>query len=542
MNPFKQLFRLIKINRVITYYRLDQMVLANSKYRSLIWLNRLLPWNWRPTCQGGRGIRLRLALEELGPIFIKLGQALSTRKDLLPEDISVELTKLQDDCPPFDEDHSRQIIEKGLKRSISEAFARFEATPMASASMAQVHAATLHSGEDVVVKVVRPDIKPVIEQDVSIMFTLARLLELAVKESRRLHPTEVVGEFEKTILDEMDMMREAANATQLKRNFADSNLLYVPEIYWSHTNENVMTMERIYGTRISETDKLIEAGIDLTDLSAKGVTIFFTQVFKHNFFHADMHPGNIFVLPDGRYAAIDFGIMGTLTPEDQRYLAENFLAFFNRDYLRVAELHIESEWVPKDTRVNELESAIRSVCEPIWDRPLKEISFGLFLMRLFQTARRFGMEVQPQLVLLQKTLLNIEGLGRQLDDELDLWDTAKPFLENWMQERVGLKSLAKNVKRNLPFWIENAPLLPGLVHSVLNKAAHGQLELHSGQIARIEQALAKQAQQQRQRAIALALVGAAIYLEFNQLGLDWNWTAWLQAGLVVVAGYLLLKK
>ncbi len=540
MNPFKQLLRLIKINRVITYYRLDQMVLANSKYRSLIWLNRLLPWNWRPTCQGGRGVRLRLALEELGPIFIKLGQALSTRKDLLPEDISVELTKLQDDCPPFDEDHSRQIIEKGLKRSISDAFASFEATPMASASMAQVHAATLHSGEDVVVKVVRPDIKPVIEQDVSIMFTLARLVELAVKESRRLHPTEVVGEFEKTILDEMDMMREAANAAQLKRNFADSNLLYVPEIYWSHTNENVMTMERIYGTRISETDKLIADGIDLTDLSAKGVTIFFTQVFKHNFFHADMHPGNIFVLPDGRYAAIDFGIMGTLTPEDQRYLAENFLAFFNRDYLRVAELHIESEWVPKDTRVNELESAIRAVCEPIWDRPLKEISFGLFLMRLFQTARRFGMEVQPQLVLLQKTLLNIEGLGRQLDDELDLWDTAKPFLEDWMQERVGLKSLAKNVKRNLPFWIENAPQLPGLVHSVLNKAAHGQLELHSGQIARIEQALAKQAQQQRQRAIALSLAAAAIYLEFNQFGLDWS--VWLQAGLLVVAGYLLLKK
>lgn len=540
MNPFKQLLRLIKINRVITYYRLDQMVLANSKYRSLIWLNRLLPWNWRPTCKADRGVRLRLALEELGPIFIKLGQALSTRKDLLPEDISVELTKLQDDCPPFDEDHSRQIIEKGLKRSISDAFASFEATPMASASMAQVHAATLHSGENVVVKVVRPDIKPVIEQDVSIMFTLARLVELAVKESRRLHPTEVVGEFEKTILDEMDMMREAANAAQLKRNFADSNLLYVPEIYWSHTNENVMTMERIYGTRISETEKLIEQGIDLTDLSAKGVTIFFTQVFKHNFFHADMHPGNIFVLPDGRYAAIDFGIMGTLTPEDQRYLAENFLAFFNRDYLRVSELHIESEWVPKDTRVNELESAIRAVCEPIWDRPLKEISFGLFLMRLFQTARRFGMEVQPQLVLLQKTLLNIEGLGRQLDDELDLWDTAKPFLEDWMQERVGLKSLAKNVKRNLPFWIENAPQLPGLVHSVLNKAAHGQLELHSGQIARIEQALAKQAQQQRQRAIALALAGAAIYLEFNQFGLDWS--VWLQAGLVVVAGYLLLKK
>jgi ubiquinone biosynthesis protein len=545
MNPIKQIVRLIKINRIVTHYRLDDMVLSQSKYQALVWLNRiLLPWNWRPRHTGERGVRLRLALEELGPIFIKLGQALSTRKDLLPEDISVELTKLQDDCPPFDETHSRQIIEKGLKRSIEEAYAEFEATPMASASMAQVHAARLHSGEEVVIKVVRPDIKPVIEQDVSIMFTLARLLELAVKESRRLHPTEVVGEFEKTILDEMDMMREAANAAQLKRNFEGSDLLYVPEIYWSHTNENVMTMERIYGTRISETDKLIEQGIDLTDLSAKGVTIFFTQVFKHNFFHADMHPGNIFVLPDGRYAAIDFGIMGTLTPEDQRYLAENFLAFFNRDYLRVSELHIESEWVPKDTRVNELESAIRAVCEPIWDRPLKEISFGLFLMRLFQTARRFGMEVQPQLVLLQKTLLNIEGLGRQLDDELDLWDTAKPFLEDWMQERVGLKSLLKNTKRNLPFWIENAPQLPGLVHSVLNKAAHGQLELHSGQIARLEQALENQAKQQRRRAIAVALVAVAAYLEWQAAGQTAAQNLsyiWIQVGLLISAAWLVLK-
>ncbi|MBE0493637.1 MAG: ubiquinone biosynthesis regulatory protein kinase UbiB [Thiomicrospira sp.] len=541
MNPFKQLFRLIKINRVITHYRLDHMVLANSKYRALIWVNRLLfPWNWRPTNKADRGVRLRLALEELGPIFIKLGQALSTRKDLLPEDLSVELTKLQDDCPPFDEDHSRRIIEKALKRPINEAFSQFEATPMASASMAQVHAATLPTGEDVVIKVVRPNIKPVIQQDVSIMYNLARLLELAVKESRRLHPVEVVGEFEKTILDEMDMMREAANAAQLKRNFENSDLLYVPEIYWSHTNENVMTMERIYGIRISEVDKLIEAGIDLTDLSAKGVTIFFTQVFKHNFFHADMHPGNIFVLPDGRYAAIDFGIMGTLTPEDQRYLAENLLAFFNRDYLRVSELHIESGWVPRDTRVNELESAIRAVCEPIWDRPLKDISFGLFLMRLFQTARRFGMEVQPQLVLLQKTLLNIEGLGRQLDDELDLWDTAKPFLEDWMQERVGLKSLIRNTKRNLPFWIENAPQIPGLVHSVLTKAAHGQLELHSGQLSRLEQALQTQAKQQRQRGIALAFIGAALYLEFQTWG--WDWAIWAQAGLVAIAAYLTFKK
>ncbi len=298
-----------------------------------------------------------------------------------------------------------------MKRSIEDAYASFDPKPMASASIAQVHAASSTTVPKWSSRYVRPDIKPVIEQDVAIMKSLAGLLEAAVKETKRLHPVEVVEEFEKTILDELDMMREASNASQLRRNFENSDLLYVPEVYWSHTNDNVMTMERIRGIRISEVDQLIEAGIDLTDLSAKGVTIFFTQVFKHNFFHADMHPGNIFVLPDGRYAAIDFGIMGTLNPEDQRYLAENFLAFFNRDYLRVSELHIESEWVPADTRVNELESAIRSVCEPIWDRPLKEISFGLFLMRLFQTARRFGMEVQPQLVLLQKTLLNIEAWG-----------------------------------------------------------------------------------------------------------------------------------
>ncbi len=537
MKLLKQLFRIIKINQVLTYYQIDKMVLTDTKYSWLILLNRLFPWNWRGQSEAGRGERIRFALEELGPIFIKLGQALSTRKDLLPQDISVELTKLQDDCPPFDEAHSKQLIETALKQPVEEAFASFDPVPMASASIAQVHGATLHSGTDVVVKVVRPDIKPVIEQDVSIMFSLAKLLEAAVKESRRLHPTEVVEEFEKTILDELDMMREAANATQLRRNFEDSDLLYVPEIYWSHTNDNVMTMERIYGTRISETEKLIEQGIDLTDLSAKGVTIFFTQVFKHNFFHADMHPGNIFVLPDGRYAAIDFGIMGTLTPEDQRYLAENFLAFFNRDYLRVSELHIESEWVPADTRVNELESAIRSVCEPIWDRPLKEISFGLFLMRLFQTARRFGMEVQPQLVLLQKTLLNIEGLGRQLDDELDLWDTAKPFLEEWMQDRVGPQSLAKNIKANLPFWIEQAPQIPGLLHSTLNKLAHNGVGVQSAQIEELQQTIQKQNNQQRNRGIGLGLILLGLFIPF-----ELEQQLWTQLAIIIAGGYFLFKK
>jgi ubiquinone biosynthesis protein len=538
---FSQVSRIIKINRVLTYHKIDYLILSDSKYAWLILANMILPWNWRKKSTGERGVRIRHALEDLGPIFIKLGQAISTRKDLLPEDISVELRKLQDDCPPFDEQHSIQIIEQGLKKTIQEAFASFDPIPMASASIAQVHTATLYDGTDVVVKVVRPDIKPVIEQDVSIMRSLAELLEAAVKESKRLHPVEVVEEFEKTILDELDMMREASNATQLRRNFENSDLLYVPEIYWSYTNDNVMTMERIYGTRVSEVDELQQQGIDLTDLSAMGVTIFFTQVFKHNFFHADMHPGNIFVLEDGRYAAIDFGIMGTLTPEDQRYLAENFLAFFNRDYLRVAELHIESEWVPKTTRVNELESAIRSVCEPIWDRPLKEISFGLFLLRLFQTARRFGMEVQPQLVLLQKTLLNIEGLGRQLDDELDLWDTAKPFLENWMKDRVGAQSLVKNVKSNLPFWVEQAPQLPGLIHSTLNKLTHADFNQTAIQIAELNQKIEQQNKRQKRKELGLALIAIAALPLISDLQYG-EFQVHIQTITTLIAGYLFIKK
>ncbi len=537
---FTQLKRAIKINKILTFYQIDKLILSDSKYAWLIFTNMALPWNWRAQSTKPRGERIRLALEELGPIFIKLGQAISTRKDLLPEDISVELIKLQDDCPPFDKQHSIKIIEQGLKKTIKESFASFEPIPMASASIAQVHAATLYDGTDVIVKVVRPDIKPVIEQDISIMFTLAKILNVSLKEAKRLHPIEVVKEFEMTILDELDMMREASNASQLRRNFENSDLLYVPNIYWSHTNANVMTMERIYGTRISEITKIQEKGIDLTDLSSMGVTIFFTQVFKHNFFHADMHPGNIFVLDDGRYAAIDFGIMGSLTPDDQRYLAENFLAFFNRDYLRISELHIESGWVPKDTRVNQLESAMRSVCEPIWDRPLKEISFGLFLLRLFQTARRFGMEIQPQLVLLQKTLLNIEGLGRQLDDELDLWDTAKPFLENWMQERVGPKSLIKNAKANLPFWIEQAPQLPSLVHSTLTKLSNADFNQSSKQIAHLEQQLQQQNKNQKNRHIGLILIVIAGLPLLS--GIDYgSYQSQLQLISLIIGSYLIFK-
>jgi len=538
---FTQISRVITINRVLTFYKIDKLVLADTKFSWIVIANMILPWNWRKKSTEQRGIRIRQALEELGPIFIKLGQAISTRKDLLPEDISVELRKLQDDCPPFDEQHSIEIIEKGLKKTIEEVFASFEPIPMASASIAQVHAATLYDGSDVVVKVVRPEIKPIIEQDISIMRSLAELLETAVKSSKRLHPVEIVEEFKKTILDELDMMREASNATQLRRNFENSDLLYVPKIYWSHTNDRVMTMERIYGTRISEIDEIQEQGIDLTDLSSMGVTIFFTQVFKHNFFHADMHPGNIFVLEDGRYAAIDFGIMGTLTPEDQRYLAENFLAFFNRDYLRVAELHIESGWVPKATRVNELESAIRSVCEPIWDRPLKEISFGLFLLRLFETARRFGMEVQPQLVLLQKTLLNIEGLGRQLDDELDLWDTAKPFLENWMKDRLGPQSLAKNIKSNLPFWIEQAPQLPGMIHSTLTKLSNADFNQTAIQIAELKEEIKQQNRMQSRKEFGLIMLTIAVLPLLTDINYG-DYQTTIQILTSITAIYFLLRK
>jgi len=531
----------IKINRVMNHYNIDKMVLADTKFYWLLIINKLLPWNWTKKSTEPRGVCIRLALEELGPIFIKLGQALSTRTDLLPPDIGEELRKLQDDCPPFDEQHSIQIIETGLKKTISEAYASFDPVPMASASVAQVHAATLHDGTDVIVKVVRPDILPVIEKDIAIMKTMASLLEKTVKEASRLHPSEVVSEFEKTILDELDMMREAANAGQLRRNFKQSDLLYVPEIYWSHTSVEVMTMERIYGTKISDIETIQAQGTDLTKLSAMGVTIFFTQVFKDNFFHADMHPGNIFVLEDGRYAAIDFGIMGTLTPDDQRYLAENFLAFFNRDYLRISQLHIDSGWVPKDTKVNELESAMRTVCEPIWDRPLKEISFGLFLLRLFQTARRFGMEIQPQLVLLQKTLLNIEGLGRQLDDELDLWDTAKPFLENWMKGRVGLTSLRKNLKSNLPYWIEQAPELPGLLHKSLTKLAHADFNQTAVQIAKLEQQISQQNKKQKNRELAFLLVAIAVIPSVSQISYGTLETQ-LQIAAAIVAGYLFIRK
>ena len=472
-----QIIRLVHINFVLARHGLDEIILATHLFRPFRFLYYMAPWNWIPRERGPRAVRIRRALEDLGPIYVKFGQILSTRQDLLPDDIALELTRLQDDVPPFPGKQARAAIEAAQGVAIEEIFRNFDETPLASASIAQVHTAELLDGSDVVIKVLRPNIRQHISRDVNLLHTIAALAERYWKHGRRLRPREVIAEFEKILYDELDLLREAANASQLKRNFSDTELLYVPEVYWPHCRPEVMVMERIRGIQINDIDALRANNIDLKTLAERGVEIFFTQVFRHNFFHADMHPGNLFVGTDGRYMAVDFGIMGTLNPVDQRYLAENFLAFFNRDYRRVAELHVESEWVPEGTRVDEFEAAIRTVCEPIFEKPLNEISFGNVLLRLFQTARRFDMEVQPQLVLLQKTLLNIEGLGRQLYPQLDLWQTAKPFLERTMSEQLGARSLLRNLKDSIPAWSDTLPEMPQLAHRFLEQATSGKLQV-----------------------------------------------------------------
>lgn len=473
-----QILRLLHINYVLARHGLDEIIFAIHLFRPFRFVLYFFPWNWFARKRLPRGQRIREALEELGPIFIKFGQMLSTRKDLLPEDVAEELSKLQDKVPPFDGEKARWLIEKAYGVSVEEYFDEFESTPLASASIAQVHAATLKNGKEIVIKVLRPNILPVIKRDVALLYIIAKLAERYSKDARRLRAIEIVEEYEKTILDELDLMREAANASQLRRNFENSDQLYVPEIYWDYSRRNVMVMERIHGVSMSNIEEMKATGVNMKRLSELGVEIFFTQVFKHNFFHADMHPGNIFIDTTNhsspKYIAVDFGIVGTLSPKDQRYLAENFLAFFKRDYNRVAQLHVDSGWVPAGTRVDEFESAIRSVCEPIFERPLKEISFGNLLLRLFQTARRFDMEVQPQLVLLQKTLLNIEGLGRQIYPDLDLWKTAKPFLEKWMNDQVGARALFNGFRKNLPFVAEKLPEIPELIIEAIQKAAAGE--------------------------------------------------------------------
>lgn len=454
MKP-RVLKRLIAIHRAVARHGLVEFTRGTSIHGRLRLIGWLSPWLWlRPHSTGPRALRLRLALEELGPVFVKFGQAISTRRDLLPPDIADELVKLQDQVPPFAGETARKVAEESLGQPLETLFRRFDTEPLAAASIAQVHAAELPDGREVIVKVLRPGMREVIARDIEVLYALARLADRYSSEGHRLRPLEVVREYEKTILDELDLMREAANATQLKRNFAGSRQLYVPDVYWDLCRTNVMVMERIHGVPIGDIERLRGLGVDFRLLAENGVAIFFTQVFRHNFFHADMHPGNIFVLADDpaqpRYAAVDFGIMGTLDARDQDYLAQNFLAVFDRDYRKVATLHVESGWVPADIRVEEMESAVRTICEPIFDRPLKDISFGVVLLRLFEVLRRFDARIQPQLILLQKTLFNIEGLGRQLYPDLDIWAAASPILREWMREKRHPLNVARRLWKQMP--------------------------------------------------------------------------------------------
>lgn len=508
--------RLLAIVWIFCRYRLDTLIPTSSLPLRAKIILALGPWRLMPTPKESRGARLRLALESLGPIFIKFGQILSTRRDLLPADVSEELTYLQDRVPPFSSELAVAVIEKALGQPVAELFASFDNQALASASIAQVHAATLPDDKQVVVKVVRPGIEKVIEQDLRLLTTLARLVQRLFPDGRRLRPVEVVEDYRLTIYDELDLQREGANTSQLRRNFAHSEILYVPDVYWDYTRRNVLVMERIHGIPVTDVDTLKAQGTDMKKLAERGVEIFFTQVFRDSFFHADMHPGNIFVA-EGRpqspqYIAIDCAIIGSLSDFDQYYLARNLLAIFQRNYREVAELHVECGWVPPDTRVHEFEAAIRSVSEPIFEKPLSEISFGQLLVYLFQTARRFDMEVQPSLVLLQKTLLNVEGLGRQLYPQLDLWATAMPFLEQWVKDRYAPQSLLRRMSHRLPGWLEQLPHLPDAL--LEQRPGQGSERYHRDrdhQLAIAEQAADRRERRARnQRMAILALLGAAL--------------------------------
>ncbi len=464
--------RLIGIQRILVRYGLDDLIKQTHLLRPLRFFFYLFPR--RRDTSAPLGERIRLALEELGPIFIKFGQAISTRRDLLPKDIADELAKLQDEVPPFPAEEAIAILDAAYGKPVAEVFERFDVEPFAAASIAQVHTAKLPDGPEVIVKVLRPGVQAQIERDIEVLRLLAGLADRYWEHGKRLRPLEIVDEYENTIIDELDLMREAANAAQLKRNFAGSDKLYVPEIYWDFCRPEVLVQERIYGIPISDMDALRESGANIQMLAENGVEIFFTQVFRHNFFHADMHPGNIFVIvtdPERpKYAAVDFGIVGTLSPSDQRYLAENFLAFFDRDYHRIAKLHLESGWVPEGTRIDQLEMAMRTVCEPIFNKPLAEISFAQVLMRLFRVAQRFDVEIQPQMILLHKTLFNIEGLGRQLYPQLDLWKTAHPVLKQWMRDQVGPAAILEDLREFLPQLRELLRDLPAAIRYLAEKA------------------------------------------------------------------------
>jgi ubiquinone biosynthesis protein len=524
------LLRLLAIRRALMRQGLDEFVWRAHLFRPLVWIRRIVPRR-RQTLP--LGARVRLALEELGPIFVKFGQALSVRPDVVGPEIAAELVKLQDEVPPFPAEQAVDTLERAFGRPVAALFAEFDRTPLAAASIAQVHAAKLVDGSSVVVKILRPKVAALIRRDVEVLYAVAALAERYWPEARRLHPIEVVAEFERTLANELDLMREAANAAQLKRNFAGSDLLYVPAIHWDWCRPNVLTMERIVGIQVDDLPALRNAGTNIQRLAENGVEIFFTQVFRHNFFHADMHPGNIFVdvtNPEWpKYAAVDFGIVGTLDARDQHYLAENFVAFFRRDYRRVAALHVDSGWVPPGTRVNDLEAAVRSVCEPIFNKPLKDISFGFVLLRLFQVARQFNMEVQPQLVLLQKTLLQVEGLGRLLYPELDLWKTAQPVLEDWLKQRRDPRTQLKALVAAWPDISEDLALLPRLLHRAVRRA---EIKDVATQRARPVTVVRRERGAQRAIAAGAVLIAGALWAGLAEPA----WIGWIGAA----AGLLLL--
>ncbi len=537
-----RLRRIAKIIKVVGKYRLD-LLLDKQKLPFSVRVF-LAPAVFFGRANGTRGERLRKALEELGPIFVKFGQLLSTRPDLVPEDISIELCVLQDNVPPFSSDLFKQNVELALSGSVDDLFLSFEPDPLASASVAQVHAAVLADGRDVVVKAVRPNIEKTIRKDIALLYTLARLVKTYSEDGERLHPLEVVKDYESVIIEELNLQSEGANASLLRHNFTDSSMLHVPEIYWPYSNKDVLVMERIYGVPVTDIDRLKAAGVDFKILAQRGVEIFFTQVFEHNFFHADMHPGNIFVDATNpkspTYIAIDCAIMGSLSSEDQFYMARNLLAMFQRDYRLVAELHIRSGWVPKDTSINDFTGAIRSVCEPIFQRPLKEISLGHMLIDLFTTARRFNMEVQPSLVLLQKTLLNIEGLGRQLYPDLDLWETAQPYLEKWLKDRYSPKSMFNQLKRYAPDWLEHFPQIPPMIFQALKAAQYSE----SGEIAKQTNTTQQTNSVWTKCAIAIGFssIGGGLALGLSQLPLALGQPPLVSLGLVFTGLLILLLR
>jgi len=527
MRRIRTLLRLLSIQRVLVRHGLDEIITATHILRPLRFFFYLLPR--RSDRSAPLGERIRLALVELGPIFVKFGQAVSTRRDLLPRDVADELAKLQDRVPPFPAEEAVSILSATYGKPVDEVFARFDFEPLAAASIAQVHTAALEDGTEVIVKLLRPGVRDQIERDLDVLYAIAGLADKYWENSKRLRPLELIAEYEKTVIDELDLMREGANAAQLRRNFQDSDMLYVPEIYWDFCRPEILVQERVYGIPISDMEALRAAGTNIQTLAENGVEIFFAQVFRHNFFHADMHPGNIFVIVDDperpKYAAVDFGIVGTLSPSDQQYLAGNFLAFFDRDYYKIAKLHLDSGWVPPDTRIDELETAVRTVCEPIFNKPLAEISFAQVLIRLFRIAQRFNMEIQPQLLLLHKTLLNIEGLGRELYPELDLWKTAQPVLRQWMDEKVGPRAVLGDLRENLPQLRDALRELPAAIKHLADQAAEGKLQVraHTPELKLLRRQLERQQKQRFLLAVGLtaAISGTLILTLDTMPGLGW---------------------